>query len=171
MNKIYSIGLIGILLFVGLVSAHYIVPGQDVRNLEARYSGGVVSVTGDYYDNRNVSSDFGMFYAYCYHNNTQILLGTQKLDGLSYSDKGNLEWIYINSNDTTNCIKGDNVSISFDDWESFSPLWNSTSVEVLYRRHHSNVNPNTNNEVPEFGLIAGALALVGAIGIFMYKRK
>jgi LPXTG-motif cell wall-anchored protein len=28
-----------------------------------------------------------------------------------------------------------------------------------------------NNEVPEFGVIAGAIALVGALGIFLYRRK
>lgn len=29
----------------------------------------------------------------------------------------------------------------------------------------------SNEEVPEFGVIAGAIALVGALGIFMYRRK
>lgn len=170
MNKIYIIGIIGILLFVGLATA-VLVSGQDIRNLEARYSSGKISVTGNYYDNRNVSSDFGMFYAYCYHNNTQILLGQQELNGLSHSSKGNVEWIYILSNET-DCKKGDNVSISFDDWESFSPLWNSSSVVVTKKHHHRNVNNNNDtNEVPEFGLIAGGLALVGAVSIFMYKRK
>ena len=28
-----------------------------------------------------------------------------------------------------------------------------------------------NNEVPEFGVVAGTVALIGALGIFLYKRK
>jgi hypothetical protein len=29
----------------------------------------------------------------------------------------------------------------------------------------------SNNTVPEFGLIAGMLAVIGAIGVFMYKKR
>jgi hypothetical protein len=45
----------------------------------------------------------------------------------------------------------------------------NTTEEITHDISH--VTFCGNNEVPEFGVVAGAVALVGALGVFLYRRK
>ena len=54
-------------------------------------------------------------------------------------------------------------------WTEYKLKKDNTTQEITHDISH--VTFCGNNEVPEFGVVAGAVALVGALGIFLYRRK
>jgi len=152
MNK--SIVLIIGLLLVGMVSA---VNELTVNNIYARESGSNVRV--DFWISNTLPHEIksAITAAYCTHNNTQYLIATE-VDSIFESRN------FITLNGYTNCTIGDPVWVRVGEY--ISPSTNITT----YGRAHINTN-TAPNEVPEFGVFGGIMALIGVIGILIYTRR
>ena len=94
-------------------------------------------------------------------------------DGITFTlagDKKHFDWSSTHDVDAVIAKGGNNANVYYDSDgnDLVSPLNGGGKVPNL---SHAVFCWDPVDEVPEFGVIAGAVALVGALGIFMYRRK
>lgn len=169
MNKNIFVWVLVLLLAVVVVSAT-----DDLRvgRLDARVSSDLIIVDGVIYGSDNVNASDGFMDVFCRHDNGSmnitVLLAGNVPYSWSYSSNGlqSSFFIYGNNSDLV-CKKGDFAWVQLYDGNEY------VSREVVITRHHHHHSVDSgddNNEIPEFGVIAGAVALLGCVGIYLFRR-
>lgn len=145
------------LLLVGSVTALT----DTFRHIDARYSGGEVIISGQYY----TEIVPGTIKAFCIHEDIISLIGMQEYTELSNSADGLVESFYIRGE--VPCIKGDTAWIEADTTRS-----TNTTIHRTSRHADTNTyNPEEPSGVPEFGAIGLVLAVIGTMAILVYMRR